>query len=140
MPLPNVSGKILSKIIEYCAFHTDPVKDEKSGSKSEEEVKAWDADFMKVDQATLFELILVRFLRITVRHQPPAMSATSALTTTLAPCNWTDNRFNLLVSAPGLLKLVYKILPSPSVHHLILPNWPALTCISNTSPTSLLSC
>lgn len=33
--------------------------DEKPG-KSEEDVKAWDAEFVKVDQGTLFELILVR--------------------------------------------------------------------------------
>jgi S-phase kinase-associated protein 1 len=29
---------------------------------SENDLKAWDADFVKVDQATLFDLILVRFI------------------------------------------------------------------------------
>lgn len=63
IPLPNVTGSILSKVIEYCKFHVDAEKkvgtgaDEKPG-KSEEDVKAWDAEFVKVDQGTLFELIL----------------------------------------------------------------------------------
>jgi S-phase kinase-associated protein 1 len=29
-------------------------------AKSEDEVKQWDTEFVKVDQATLFDLILVR--------------------------------------------------------------------------------
>jgi hypothetical protein len=29
---------------------------------SENDLKAWDADFVKVDQTTLFDLILVRFI------------------------------------------------------------------------------
>ena len=65
MPLPNVTGKILSKIIEYCAYHTQNDKDaDKTAAgaavKSEEDNKNWDDEFMKVDQSTLFELILVR--------------------------------------------------------------------------------
>ena len=41
-----------------------PVQDEHGKpAKSEEEVKAFDADFTKVDQGVLFELILVRALR-----------------------------------------------------------------------------
>ncbi len=41
IPLPNVSGKILSKVIEFCKYHVDAEKkgqDDKP-SKSEEEVK-----------------------------------------------------------------------------------------------------
>lgn len=49
IPLPNVTGKILAKVIEYCKKHTD-------GDK--EELKNWDVEFVKVDQATLFDLIL----------------------------------------------------------------------------------
>ena len=65
MPLPNVTGKILSKIIEYCAYHTQNSKDaDKTAAgaavKSAEDIKSWDDEFMKVDQSTLFELILVR--------------------------------------------------------------------------------
>lgn len=60
VPLPNVHSKILSKVLEYCNFHVDASKkntDDKP-AKTEEEVKTWDSDFVKVDQATLFELIL----------------------------------------------------------------------------------
>ncbi len=62
MPVPNVSAKILSKVIEYCKYHVEATKknsDDKP-AKPEEEIKTWDTDFVKVDQATLFELILVR--------------------------------------------------------------------------------
>ncbi len=61
IPLPNVSSKILAKVIEYCKYHVDAEKkaDDKP-SKTEEEIKTWDTDFVKVDQSTLFELILVR--------------------------------------------------------------------------------
>ncbi|XP_052196449.1 SKP1-like protein 1B [Diospyros lotus] len=57
IPLPNVTSKILAKVIEYCKKHVE------AASKSEdrapdEELKAWDADFVKVDQPTLFDLIL----------------------------------------------------------------------------------
>lgn len=59
IPLPNVSSKVLAKVIEYCKFHVDA----KSGnadkpSKLDDDVKAWDMEFVKVDQSTLFELIL----------------------------------------------------------------------------------
>ncbi len=62
IPLPNVSSKILAKVIEYCKYHVDNQKftDDKPATP-EDEVKAWDQDFVKVDQATLFDLILVSF-------------------------------------------------------------------------------
>ena len=61
MPLPNVTAKILSKVIEYCRFHVDSLKknSEDKPAKTDEEIKTWDNEFVKVDQATLFELILV---------------------------------------------------------------------------------
>ncbi|XP_009379340.1 SKP1-like protein 1A [Pyrus x bretschneideri] len=56
IPLPNVTSKILAKVIEYCKRHVDAAKpDEKI---SEDDLKAWDQEFVKVDQATLFDLIL----------------------------------------------------------------------------------
>ncbi|XP_057449248.1 SKP1-like protein 1A [Lotus japonicus] len=56
IPLPNVTSKILAKVIEYCKKHVEAANpDEKP---TEDELKAWDADFVKVDQATLFDLIL----------------------------------------------------------------------------------
>jgi S-phase kinase-associated protein 1 len=47
----------LQKVIEYCKHHSE--KKEGEGNKEEED-KNFDAEFVKVDQATLFELILVR--------------------------------------------------------------------------------
>ncbi|KAL3639034.1 SKP1-like protein 1A [Castilleja foliolosa] len=62
IPLPNVTGKILAKVIEYCKRHVDAAaaSSDKAEEKpsSDEDVKGFDADFVKVDQATLFDLIL----------------------------------------------------------------------------------
>ncbi|KAL3634334.1 SKP1-like protein 1A [Castilleja foliolosa] len=51
IPLPNVTGIILSKVIEYCKRHVD-------ASYTDDELKALDAEFVKVDQTTLVDLIL----------------------------------------------------------------------------------
>ncbi|XP_021903800.1 SKP1-like protein 1A [Carica papaya] len=71
IPVPNVSARILSKVLEYCKKHveaaaaaaaasTDMATVDKAIStpEKEAELKAWDADFVKVDQSTLFDLIL----------------------------------------------------------------------------------
>ncbi|KAG0488517.1 hypothetical protein HPP92_007080 [Vanilla planifolia] len=62
IPLPNVTGKILSKVIEFCKKHveagTKPLVSGCDEKSIEDELKCWDADFAKVDQATLFDLIL----------------------------------------------------------------------------------
>ncbi|GKU90139.1 hypothetical protein SLEP1_g4179 [Rubroshorea leprosula] len=58
IPLPNVTSKILSKVIEYCKKHVEASKSEDRATSADEELKAWDSDFVKVDQATLFDLIL----------------------------------------------------------------------------------
>ncbi|XP_010550803.1 PREDICTED: SKP1-like protein 1B [Tarenaya hassleriana] len=60
IPLPNVTSKILSKVIEYCKKHVDAsVKTETATTYStDDDLKNWDAEFVKVDQATLFDLIL----------------------------------------------------------------------------------
>jgi len=62
-PIPNVSHAILKKIIEWCEQHKDdaPVDDEDPSyqeKKRTAEVPRWDAEFLKVDQGTLFEIIL----------------------------------------------------------------------------------
>ena len=60
IPLPNVTSKILAKVIEYCKKHVEtPKTDDRAAN---DELKAWDAEFVKVDQHTLFDLILVSFL------------------------------------------------------------------------------
>jgi S-phase kinase-associated protein 1 len=63
IPLPNVTGKILGKVIEYCVYHTehpDPVAKEEGvkEDKRTDDIIGWDLEFCKVDQPTLFELIL----------------------------------------------------------------------------------
>lgn len=70
IPLLNVSSKILSKVIEYCRKHVESAAsaaaaaapdNDKSG---EEALKTWDTEFIRVDQNTLFDIILVRAERL----------------------------------------------------------------------------
>ena len=62
MPLPNVKGKVLAKVIEYLRFHNgNPAKEIDRPLKSanmREVVAEWDADFVEVDDELLFDLIL----------------------------------------------------------------------------------
>jgi hypothetical protein len=66
IPLPNVNAKILSKVIEYCRKHVQTracaagPEPDMSSNAVDTELKTFDTDFVKVDQATLFDLILVR--------------------------------------------------------------------------------
>ena len=52
VPLPNVPSGILSKVIEYCNKHVAGAGEE------QEDLKSFDEKFIKVDQATLFDIIL----------------------------------------------------------------------------------
>lgn len=62
IPLPNVSGAILAKVIEYARYHsenpTPVVKEEQKAELRTDDICEWDLEFCKVDQPTLFELIL----------------------------------------------------------------------------------
>ncbi|KAK6136606.1 hypothetical protein DH2020_029611 [Rehmannia glutinosa] len=63
IPLPNVTSKILAKVIEYCNRHVAAASkasaDVTAADKvAEDDLKAFDAEFVKVDQGTLFDLIL----------------------------------------------------------------------------------
>ncbi|GJN29358.1 hypothetical protein PR202_gb17579 [Eleusine coracana subsp. coracana] len=55
IPLPNVTATILSKLLEYWASSSSTSN---NSDDNNNELKSWDADFIKVDQATLFDLIL----------------------------------------------------------------------------------
>ncbi|KAJ7966902.1 putative Skp1 [Quillaja saponaria] len=58
IPLPNVTSKILARVVEYCKKHVEAAKTNERASSADEDLKNWDAEFVKVDQATLFDLIL----------------------------------------------------------------------------------
>eukprot|EP00462_Mataza_sp_D1_P005276 CAMPEP_0175104776 /NCGR_PEP_ID=MMETSP0086_2-20121207/9969_1 /TAXON_ID=136419 /ORGANISM="Unknown Unknown, Strain D1" /LENGTH=177 /DNA_ID=CAMNT_0016380313 /DNA_START=44 /DNA_END=577 /DNA_ORIENTATION=+ len=62
IPLPNVKGSVLNKVVQYMKYHCDnPSKEIDKPLKSavmSEVVSQWDADFVEVDQEMLFELIL----------------------------------------------------------------------------------
>ena len=71
IPLPNVTSKILAKVLEYCKYHHEnPTSvaesggdageggEEKKDDKRTDNISGWDLDFCKVEQATLFEMIL----------------------------------------------------------------------------------
>lgn len=59
IPLPNVTGKILALVIEYSKKHAEASPSYGFEDRdTEEELKKWDEEFVKVDQDTLFDLIL----------------------------------------------------------------------------------
>ncbi|KAK9941582.1 hypothetical protein M0R45_007284 [Rubus argutus] len=64
IPVPNVTGSILGKVIEYCSKHVEEGKDSEKERMAdfikpgESPLKAWDADFVKVEQNVLFDIIL----------------------------------------------------------------------------------
>ncbi|CAG8441597.1 3118_t:CDS:2 [Ambispora leptoticha] len=60
IPLPNVTGPILTKVIEYCTHHRDDpvITQDDDSKKTSDDIDEWDSEFCKVDQGTLFELIL----------------------------------------------------------------------------------
>ncbi|KAH3732118.1 cytosolic glycoprotein FP21 [Pelomyxa schiedti] len=61
IPLPNVTVKILNKVLEYCTYHhANPSPDDKRDEKERrlDDIAPWDLEYTKVDQETLFQLIL----------------------------------------------------------------------------------
>uniref|UniRef100_A0A0N5AU78 Skp1-related protein n=1 Tax=Syphacia muris TaxID=451379 RepID=A0A0N5AU78_9BILA len=61
VPLQNVNGNILKKVIQWCTYHKDdplPPEDSEQKEKRTDDIPSWDVEFLKVDQGTLFELIL----------------------------------------------------------------------------------
>merc|ERR1711976_792201 len=59
VPLPNVNAAILKKVIQWSTYHKDdPPLPEEELMKRTDDICSWDADFLKVYQGTLFELIL----------------------------------------------------------------------------------
>ena len=60
VPLPNVNVAILGKVVQWCTHHKDdpPPEDDENKERRTDNIPVWDQEFLKVDQGTLFELIL----------------------------------------------------------------------------------
>ena len=61
VPLPDVNSATLKKVIQWASYHKDdpPLpEDDDNKEKRTDDISSWDTDFLKVDQGTLFELIL----------------------------------------------------------------------------------
>ena len=71
IPLPNVTGPLLSKVVEFCKYHHENGGFSKVIDNTEArntpgcdlplrdvEIGEWDKEFCNVDQSTLFDLIL----------------------------------------------------------------------------------
>eukprot|EP00543_Licmophora_paradoxa_P014650 CAMPEP_0202457926 /NCGR_PEP_ID=MMETSP1360-20130828/17721_1 /ASSEMBLY_ACC=CAM_ASM_000848 /TAXON_ID=515479 /ORGANISM="Licmophora paradoxa, Strain CCMP2313" /LENGTH=167 /DNA_ID=CAMNT_0049078155 /DNA_START=27 /DNA_END=530 /DNA_ORIENTATION=+ len=62
IPLPNVKAAVLQKVIEFCEHHKkEPMTEIEKPLKSQnmaDVVQKWFADYVDVEQAVLFELIL----------------------------------------------------------------------------------
>ncbi|KIK63677.1 hypothetical protein GYMLUDRAFT_71810 [Collybiopsis luxurians FD-317 M1] len=61
IPLPNVSGAILEKVIEFCVQHREeelPIAEEDDTRRRSIEMSDWDRQFINVDKFILFDIIL----------------------------------------------------------------------------------
>lgn len=59
--LPNVTAAILKRVIQWCTYHEDdpsPSDDDEAREKTTDDISSWDSDFLKVNQGTLFHLVL----------------------------------------------------------------------------------
>nr|GME05424.1 SKP1-like protein 1A [Ipomoea batatas] len=77
IPIANVTGKILNKVIEYCKSHAETANTSQDDLKdfdanfikvtktSQDDLKDFDANFIKVDHQTLLDLIMAaNFLNV----------------------------------------------------------------------------
>ncbi|CAL1375903.1 unnamed protein product [Linum trigynum] len=55
IPIPNVTGAILAKVLEFCKKHQQHAPDRQSDA---DELKKWDASFANVGPDTLYHLLL----------------------------------------------------------------------------------
>lgn len=61
IPLQTVTGSILKRVIQWAQYHRNDrneTADDEQREKRNDDISAWDSDFLKVDQGTLFELLL----------------------------------------------------------------------------------
>jgi len=59
IPLPNLNGVVLEKILEYCRFHKDnPVPTRAEDDYSVDNISEWDLKYIAVDVPFLFDIVL----------------------------------------------------------------------------------
>lgn len=78
-------GVCFFQVIQWCTHHKDdppPPEDDENKEKRTDDIPVWDQEFLKVDQGTLFELILVNTVDniLTYIH---LLNLTLSLTTTI---------------------------------------------------------
>jgi S-phase kinase-associated protein 1 len=56
IPVNNVNGNILNKVIEWCKQHKNDANtpEDDDNDKRTDDIPAWDQEFLKCDQGTLF--------------------------------------------------------------------------------------
>ncbi|XP_019168265.1 PREDICTED: SKP1-like protein 1A [Ipomoea nil] len=67
IPITNITSKILAMVIEYCKYHVEAAAEAKTNPEDApaKDTKEFDANFIKVDHNTLFDLIMAaNFLNI----------------------------------------------------------------------------
>ncbi|KAH8273061.1 hypothetical protein KR018_008321, partial [Drosophila ironensis] len=58
VPLSNVNSTILRKVLLWAHYHKDDPEPNDDQDNDNDVIIPWDADFLKVDQGTLYELII----------------------------------------------------------------------------------
>ncbi|KAG0166932.1 suppressor of kinetochore protein mutant [Apophysomyces sp. BC1034] len=58
IPLPNVTAKVLRKVIDWCEHHREDPLPQDDQERRSTDIDEWDQKYMEVDQETLFDIIL----------------------------------------------------------------------------------
>ena len=62
IPLPNVNGATLKKVVEWCEHHKtdyqDFAEEDESTQPRLDDIPDWDVSYFNIDQAEIFEIIL----------------------------------------------------------------------------------
>ncbi|CAJ0564042.1 unnamed protein product, partial [Mesorhabditis spiculigera] len=61
IPLPNVDAVTLEKVLKWCEYHKNDapvVEADDIRSRRTDDITPWDQEYLKVDQGTLFHIIL----------------------------------------------------------------------------------
>jgi S-phase kinase-associated protein 1 len=75
-PIPvGYDSKVLEKVVEFCVYHWEHPLPKQSPTEKYTDIVPWDVEFCKVDQRTLFDIILAanildipELLSVTCRH------------------------------------------------------------------------